>query len=369
MASRHPLTRVVAAWGICVGLLVLAVPLGLRVTAGATACRFLAEFLTEGSRPWLSASTHAPPRESVTLVSGGTAHLWRPRGRPPHPGLVLVHGLTPEGKNDPRLAWAAGLLARAGFVVMVPDLPAMRTQRLRPDDAVAVAAAVRRLAADPAVHGYGLVMLAISVGAAPALGAAADSEIDARVRLFVSLGGYGDARELVRYFTTGAYTFREVSGRVHFDPALARAYLALNLDLVHDPSDREAVRAALAGLPLPATAGPEARAVLAVLSNRDPARVDTLLAALPPATQALLDALSPARRARRLSARLLVLHGREDQAVPFTESLRLAAAADPRRTRVMLVSLVGHVEGLTPAWQQVWEFARLWGAAYEIFRG
>ncbi|MGH7321711.1 MAG: alpha/beta hydrolase family protein, partial [Candidatus Rokuibacteriota bacterium] len=207
------------------------------------------------------------------------------------------------------------------------------------------------------------------VGTAPALRAALDSEIDARVRLFVSLGGYADARELVRYFTTGSYAYQGIRGHTRFDPALARAFLALNLDLVRDPQDRVAVQAALSQLPLPADAGAEAHAVLAVLSNRDPARVDALLAALPAETQALLDGLSPARDARRVSGRLLLVHGRQDPAIPYTESLRLAAAARPERTRLLLVDLLAHVEGRAPAWRQARDLLRLWSAVYEIFRG
>lgn len=367
-AATHPVVRLLAVGAVCLVLLGLAVPVGLRATAAVTAARFLAEFLTEGRRPWLSSVTPAPSRETLTLAPAGRADLWRPGAPPPHRGLVLVHGLTPEGKDDPRLAWAARLLARAGLAVLVPDLPAMRSQRLRPDDAAVVAAAIARLAADPRIHPGGLAVVAVSVGTAPALAAAGEAAAARHVRLVVALGGYADARELVRYFTTGHYAFGGVSGRVRHDPALAKAFVAANLDLVRDPADRAAVAAALAGRPLPPSAGREVRAVLAVLGNRDPARVDALLAELPPETRVLLDALSPARHVRRVPGRLLLVHGRGDPAIPHTESLRLAAAADPARTRLVLVDLLAHVEGRTPAWRQAWELLRLTGVAYELFR-
>jgi pimeloyl-ACP methyl ester carboxylesterase len=369
------------AWGLCLVLLVLAVPLGVRVGAGVAALRFLGAFLGGQALKFDSgpdpvqmpkpdpAAGRPPRREPVLLASGAAADLWRPRGAPPHLGVVLVHGLTPDGKDDPRLAGAAALLARGGLAVLVPDLPAMREQRLSPDDAAVVAAAIRRLATDPRVRGEGLVVIAVSVGTAPAAVALADSELDTRVRLVATLGGHAEARELVRYFTTGAWGFGTVAGRVDLDPSLARAFLTLNLDIVRDPVDRAAVAAGLSGRPLSPEVGPEARAVLAVLANRDPARVDALLAALPPGTQALLDALSPARQVRRLSSRVLIVHGREDPAIPFTESLRLAAAADPTRSRLVLVDLVGHVEGRLPAWRQARDLLRLLGGVYEVFRG
>jgi pimeloyl-ACP methyl ester carboxylesterase len=361
----HPLGRLAAGWAGVFLLLLLALPLALRLGAGRTALAFLAEFLTEGERPWLSAARRSPERETIALGRGGaTADLWRSPGAPPASGLVLVHGLTPLGKDDPRLTWAAALLARGGLAVLVPELPELRRQRLRPDDAAVVRDALARLAADPGIRGP-VGVLAVSVGVQPALAAAAG---DARVGRVVSLGGYAEARELVRYFTTGAYAFGTARGQVALDRALAREFLAVNLDLVRDPAERAAVQAALAGRPLPGSAGAEARAVVAVLGNEDPARVDTLLAALPPATQALLDALSPARDVRRLRGRLLLVHGRDDPAIPFTESLRLAAAADPTRTRLVLVNLLAHVEGRAPAWQQARDLFALWTVAYELFR-
>jgi pimeloyl-ACP methyl ester carboxylesterase len=346
---RGPLGRLVLGWLACLGLVLLAVPVAQRATAAATGVRFLAELLSDGAWRWLSGATRPPVREPSIDAADLAAHVWRPAGRGPWPDLVLVHGLTPAGRDDGRLGWAAGLLAQTGFRVIVPDLPALRGQRLRPEDAGAVAAALR--IARPPVS-----IVAVSVGARPAIAAAADPAVAARVRLVLSLGGYADARELVRHFTTG----------VRLDPALARAFLGLNLDLVRDPADRAAVQAALEGHPLPATAGAAARAVLAVLENRDPARVDALLAALPPETHALLDALSPARLVSRLPARLVVVHGRDDPAVPFTESRRLAEAADPRRTRLVLVDLFAHVEGRRPGWRQVRDLLGLWTAVYEL---
>ena len=226
--------------------------------------------------------------------------------------------------------------------------------------------ALGRLTSHPAVSPEGVVVVAVSVGVAPALAALADAAAGTHVRLVVSLGGYADARELIRYFTTGAYRFDGITGRIPVDPALARAFLAANLDLVRDPADRAAIEAVLGGRPPPPTLAPEARAVLAVLANQDPARTDALLDALPSETRALLDALSPARYAPRLPGRLVLVHGRGDPAIPFTESLRLAAAAAPGQTRLVLVDAIGHVEGRRA---QVRDLLRLWGVTYEMFRG
>jgi fermentation-respiration switch protein FrsA (DUF1100 family) len=89
---------------------------------------------------------------------------------------------------------------------------------------------------------------------------------------------------------------------------------------------------------------------------------------LPLETRQLLDLLSPVRHLGQGSARLLLVHGRDDPAIPFSESLRLAAAA-PGRARLVLVGLIGHVEGQAPAWHRLTDLLRLWSVSYELLAG
>ena len=370
--TRPALRRLLAGWAVTALVMALALPLGMRVGAGVTALRFLVEFLTEGDRAWLSGVTEPPTVELLAAPGAsvtGPPDLWRPgiASRGPWPGVVLIHGLTPDGKRDERLAWTAARLARAGFAVAVPDLPSLRAQRLRPDDAGIVRETLALLSAHPAVRREPLTVIAVSVGLGPAALALAEPGV-APVRVVLTLGGYADARELVRYFTTGAYAFGSTSGRAPVDPALGPAFLAQNLDLLPDARDRAAVADALRGEPPPADAGPGVAAVLALLRNREPARVDALLQALPKETRDLLDALSPARHLGRTGARLLLVHGRNDPAIPFTETLRLAAAA-PARARPVVVDLIGHVEGQAPAGRRLADLWRLWGVCYELLAG
>jgi fermentation-respiration switch protein FrsA (DUF1100 family) len=373
MTAGRALGRLLAAWVAATLVVGLLLPAGIRIATGATALRFLVEFLTEGRHPWLSSAT-APPRVAPLgepEAGGGAApDLWYPRGRSPGPwpGLLLVHGLTPDGKRDARLAWTADRLARAGFAVGVPDLPALRAQRLRPEDAAVVQSALARLAADPRVQRGPVAVVAVSVGLGPVALALAEPAVARQVRVLLALGGYAEARELVRYFTTGAYAFGEAAGRAPVDPGLTREFLVRNLDLVPDAQDRLAVGRALESqrLPLDAGSGTEgAQVVLALLRNRDPARVAALLDSLPAGTRALLDALSPARHLGRAGVRLLLVHGKADPAIPFTESQRLAAAV-PDRARLVLVELIGHVEGQAPAWRRAADLLGLWSVCYEL---
>src|SRR5262245_51765971 len=135
MTLPRPFGRLLVAWTLMALSVLVASPVALRGWAGVKGLAFLVEFLTEGQRPWLSRTTTAPVVSSLGGAASDAAlpDLWHPGGRShgPWPGLVLIHGLTPDGKRDVRLRSTAALLARAGFAVAVPELPALKAQRLR----------------------------------------------------------------------------------------------------------------------------------------------------------------------------------------------------------------------------------------------
>src|SRR5262249_45564130 len=105
-----------------------------------------------------------------------------------------------------------------------------------------------------------------------------------------------------------------------------------------------------------------------LVDNRDPAALDTLVAALTPSTRELLGALSPENVLGRLRAPLVLVHGRGDPAVPFTESLRLeraSRAAGHLDVRVFIVVSLSHIE---PEWSAgLADLLRLW-EGFHAFR-
>jgi pimeloyl-ACP methyl ester carboxylesterase len=246
--------------------------------------------------------------------------------------LVLVHGFAPDGNSDHRVLAAATLLARTGFAVAVPTIPGLTQGRLRPDDVQPVITALG-LRPGPAT------LVAVSVGSGPALLAAADPRVSGRVATVVVLGGYASARELVRYFLTGDYVYGDRHGHTVHDPDVVRTFVAANADLL-DPSLQRGLAAG------------------------DRQATETALNAIAP----LLEALSPERVALRIPGRLLLVHGRADRAVPYTETLRLAAAR-PRDTTVVLVGIIGHIEGRPSPWRGLRDLLALVGVTYAMIAG
>lgn len=300
----------------------------------------------------------APSRTAVAYTVDGrthTADLYLPGAGAPAAALVLLPGAVPQGKDDAQLVAFAQTLARARFAVLAPELTGWRQLRLQSGAVREVADALAHLARRPDLAPAGrLGMVAFSYAVGPALLAAMEPEVRDRVRFVLGVGGYHDLARTVGYFTTGRFQhdgrWHELApneyGKLVFahsslpylppaDRALLQQMVALRL---HDRS------ADLAGLAR--VLGPHGAAVHALLTNTEPARLAPLWAALPPALAADLAALSLHNKdLRRLKARLLLLHGQNDNLIAFPESIALAAAAPPGQARLFIIrELLGHVD-------------------------
>ena len=375
-------------------LLLLAAALYACAPARGLEAWRLLDDLSAGPAPSaLKAATPAPARTSLAYRVAGrdrAGDLYRP-GEPAKAALVLVPGAAPEGKDDPRLVAVARSLARARFLVLVPEIANLRDLKVRPEDAAAVADALRHLAARPGTPGEALGLVAISYAAGPAVMAALEPDLRARVGLLVAVGGYYDIEALVTFFTTGhtraaphlpwkkvtpnpygKWIFlRSNAERVSSarDRVLLMAMAQRKLDNLEAPLDDLTVRL-----------GPEGGAVHALLVNTDPEAVPGLIARLPPAVRRDLRALDLKRLdLSALGAEVLLIHGRDDAVIPYTESKALAAALTaarapgsapgsapgrtPGRTRLTIVDNLAHVD-LGPAGLS--DSLRLWRAAYRV---
>lgn len=301
----------------------------------------------------LKQRTASPARQTLSYQVEGRARaadLYL-GGLPPRAGIVLVPGVVPAGKDDARLVALASTLARLDFAVLVPDIEGLRRYQVRGSDVSAVADALRYLLSQPALAPQGRAGVAgFSYGAGPVLLAALQPDIRERVRFLVAMGGYYDLRRVVSYFTTGYYRDPDSGAWQHrpANPYAARVFAWSNTDLLRRPADRAWLRAYVNG-ELGKAAAPglaaDAQAFLALLDNRDPDRVPALIDALPAAIRAELDALDPAAHdLSKMQAQVLLVHGREDRIIPYTESLALAAALPEERTRLFVIDGVAHVD-------------------------
>ncbi|TWT05758.1 RNA methyltransferase [Reyranella sp. CPCC 100927] len=287
--------------------------------------------------------------------------------------LLLVPGAAVLGRTEPRLVALARSIARAGFIVMVPEVPGMRRLALSRADADVLADALRAL--HPRYPRLPLGVMAISYGVGPAVIATLEPDINGKVDFIVGIGAYHNTDEVIRFITTGAYR-RMGDGRLHrMTPnRYGRwAFLSANAERLPDPTDTDLLRqAAERKLADPAAAtsdlrvhmSSDARAVLDLMENDDPDRVPALLAALPEPVRTHIDALNLALHdLRSVKAKLILIHGRDDPMIPFTESEALAAAAPHGTASLYLIESIGHVEFDSVSLANAWT---MWSATNRV---
>ena len=338
-------------------LVILSRAAGCVTAESWEAARVLKDIDAGGGPSELKATTPEPSRSTVTYEIDGrasVADIYVPN-QPIGAALVLVPGFTPRGKDDLRLVDLAFSLARARFLVLVPDLVGSRQMQIRPVDARAIADAVVRISdSDLLVGGQEVGLVAISYAVGLAILASSEPDTRDRVDFLVGIGGYFDTTAVVTYSTTGRY--RETAAddwqRAEPNPAAKWLVLASNVDLLANHIDREALTAiadrklewpeAPVG-DLVAQLGTEGRSLWEVFANNDPARVQGLLDRLPDTVTRRLTGLSPSNHdLSHLAGRLILIHGRADSLIPYTESLALGRAVPG--SKVFIIDDFSHID-------------------------
>ncbi len=318
---------------------------------GEEAARLLSDIDAGGGPSALKAATTAPSRETVGWRIGDRPNigdLYTP-AEPALGRLLLVPGFTVYGKDDPRLVELATSLARARFLVLVPEIPGARALRVRLEDARGIADAARHLAG---LAGTPAPVGVVAISYAAGLAVLATLEPDARpaIGYLALIGAYHDTRALARFI---AEDNSAAAGRGGGDgqllPAAKAMFLASHAALLQDPGERAALlalaerRMALEPDAPGVALGPEGRSLLALVDNRDSAAVDRLVAALPPLVGGFLDALSlRGRDLSHLSGRMLLIHGRTDRVIPWQESRDLATHVPG--TALFVIDGFSHIE-------------------------
>ncbi|MEX0958635.1 MAG: alpha/beta hydrolase [Burkholderiales bacterium] len=344
---------------LAMSALILIVVSGCALQRQQEALLVLGDIAAGSGDSRLKQKTARPSRTPVAYTIDGRPHagdLYLPGDGAPDAAIVLVPGAVPEGKDDARLVELAVTLARARFAVLTPDLPGYRKLKVRPDDAREVADAVRFLSGREDLAPDGRIGIgAFSYAVGPAVLASLEDDIREQVRFILGIGGYHDLRKSIRFFTTGYYEHRGKLRHMEASEYGKLVFARSVLDHLSDPDDRAIIDAMVEAKLRDETAdisvlapglGPEGRTVYDLLVNTDPQRTYDLIAALPARSRETVAGLNlHARDLSRLDAKLILIHGRNDPLIPFTESIALGEAVSPSQARVFIINrILGHVD-------------------------
>jgi pimeloyl-ACP methyl ester carboxylesterase len=290
--------------------------------------------------------THEP-RVDETVVGGAPATLVRPgEGEGPWPAIVFVNGATRRGRHHPTVQRLARGLARAGFLVVVPELPGLRLGEITSATVAATIRAARATADLPDTRTGRVAFYGVSVGATLALLAAQSPSLTNRVTVVGGEAPWVDLRRIVRLTTTGWYDgdryetdpYAKLAAARSLAAALApgteRSKLLRELESVDDNDPTP-----LAGLDAAEYQGP-ASALVELLENRDVGRFGALYAGLSARQHTQIRALSPLNDASRLRMPVELATAPQDKYFPPAESYALARAAP--HVRVTVTSTLEH---------------------------
>ncbi len=293
------------------------------------------------------------------------ARVFRPTGRAARRAFLVAPGLHFAGPDDPRMDRFCAVLAGSGAVVVAPGIPDFLALRVTPaaagDFARALDAAQPLFPARPA-------LFSISFGSLLALGLAAERP-DAVDRAIL-FGGYADFAAAVRFCLTGPPPRDPLNRPVVFinlidqlaaphqrDPLAAawRRYVEATWGRPEMKSAEswQPVARAMAG-----DVAPELRALFLAGCGAGPGGDRECLAALERMDLGFLD---PRPLLAAVRCPVDIVHGIDDDVIPYTQAAELAGALPD--ARVHLTGLYAHTgRGRLRAWSAARElatFARL----------
>jgi pimeloyl-ACP methyl ester carboxylesterase len=281
-------------------------------------------------------------------VAGNPTLVARPAGEGPWPAIFLVNGTVREGRKLPEVRNLAEGFARAGYLVVVPDLPGLTEGKITPDTARETVEVAREVSARPDVEDREVALVGVSTGATLALLAAEKASLEGRVSVVAGIAPYSDIRTVVNIATTGHYR-RSDGELIRYEADSFLPYvIAHSLVAALPPGeDRRTLSGELASIdredPDPLSGlrarrtddlGPGARSVVGLLANRKPERFAALYADLPDDVRHDLEELSPLAGTGRIRVPVELATGPNDKYFPPSQSYALERVAPQRRVTV-----------------------------------
>jgi dienelactone hydrolase len=334
-----------------------------------------------GLRRWLPVRTSPVTTRDLTVPTRHgdiPARLYRPAG-PSGPALAVFPGVHAGGVDEPRLVALSRRIAAAGATVLSVPLPDLRRYQVTPRSTDMIEDVTRWLAADRKLAPTGRVgLVGVSFAGGLALVAAGRPSLASSLTAVFALGAHADLPRVIRYLCLaegaqktlppphdyGVALMMRASAPLVVPPeqvAPLEAASAESTSMEEAQRLLEAARAAERTLPEPA------RSLMHGVNER---RTDELGPRLAPFAEQIGGdpALSPARSpATRVP--VFLLHGANDNVIPSSESVELAAYlrnAGNTHVDLVLTPLLTHADAKPSARiGDLWRLVRFWTRLWE----
>ena len=151
-------------------------------------------------RAYVALFAHPTEQREFTLPGRGapiSMRVFRPTDRQRPEPIVLIHGFTATGNHDEHLVFLASCLARAGFLVSVPTLPAETESHMRLSDMRVIQDVVRWTAE---TTGQRVAVFGISFGGGLVIPAVAAASAKNDVKMIFVFSAYNDLQRIGQYY-------------------------------------------------------------------------------------------------------------------------------------------------------------------------
>jgi dienelactone hydrolase len=297
-----------------------------------------------------------PPRIEDATERVGALDMrvtwWIPGWGSLHPAVMLVNGATDKGNDDPETRRLGEALARAGYMVMLPEFPFIKAGRFERDATSILDAAFARAIARPETKGMAVGAFGFSVGGGLLLAAASRQGPLSGASYIGALGAYFDLDTYLASVLSLAQRRNGVLEPWDADPEVRLRVPVAAAEALADANDRERITAELRATngrlsaEPPSSLGTEGAALWRSLTATDYDIALERLHLLPASLREVFDSLSPRMTWSSLRPPVFWLHDIGDRFEPVSEAETAAASPHAGPTHFQRTALLSHAAAL-----------------------
>lgn len=274
------------------------------------------------------------------------ADIYKPDNNKRNPAVIFLIG-TRELRNSEAVQRYAKLFARAGFVVLIPEISDLVEVKMRDTTIDKIVSVFDYLAGRDFVDSKKVGFSGICAGASLSLLAASDVRINDKVKFVNAVSPYFDVWDLSREVFT-----RQVSVGGKVKPLIPGALMAEQLPLwyiqqVEDSNEQIILKDSISRGVIPQdefeALSPKAKAIYNFIQSKDDNQFDKNKALLPADVKFQVEAMSERAKIGNLHAKVYILADSQDTEVSPTHSQRLADSLPKSQVKFSYVSVLDHV--------------------------
>jgi len=258
--------------------------------------------------------------------------------------ITIIHGFVETGNRDPDLVKFARLLARHGYIVIVPDIAGLKSFRIGYDETQEVKNALNRMGALYPDNRKGFISYCYANGLAVAA-LHEDKALREKIDFMILWGGYSDLKELTMYNLTGNY--RLSNGKLLYaqpNESVRARYLDQECWVDYLPHARQKILRNAINTKNARGLNKVEMSVYRFLLNYDWHKFDEYYAALPVQVRDWMNYFSPQNYMDVVNCKVIFIHSYYDTLIPSDATKTLFSMCRSKDRTLIIPSVFQHFD-------------------------